>query len=91
MLGDIEIAQKMLEGKDESAAVEIDHPDDSNYKSLHCNLRSLDRASREFTVLNTYLQKTMGSLKLELQDIWAVDREGEVCTLTLRSSNVDRM
>ena len=51
VLGDIEIAQKLLENQaDDSKAEEIDHPDDTNYKSLKCGLAPLDRKSREFEV-----------------------------------------
>ncbi len=83
VLGDIEIAQKMLEGNEAvSAAEEVDHPDDQNYQSLKAGLRTLDRSSHEFKVLTTYLDQTMGT-KLELMDIWGVDREGEVCGVLL--------
>ena len=30
------------------SGTQVDHPDDANYKSLHCGLRTLDRSSHEF-------------------------------------------
>lgn len=76
VLGDIEIAQRLLETKKDANATEVDHPTDVNYQSLQADLKPLDRAGNEFKVVNTYLNNTQwGNLKL--LDVWSVNRHGE--------------
>ena len=90
MLGDIEIAQKLLEGNTatESAAT-VDHPDDVNYQSLHCKLKVMDRTSDEFKVVTKYLNETMGT-PLKLMEAWALDREGEGARFSEHDSIANR-
>eukprot|EP00048_Salpingoeca_helianthica_P015051 m.224790 g.224790 ORF g.224790 m.224790 type:complete len:654 (+) comp16545_c0_seq1:57-2018(+) len=79
VLGDIELALG-LQKKDEDdtdGLEEVPHPIDQNYASLHCGLRVVDRASREFQVIQKYLDNTMEGRDLKLQEVWAVDRHGE--------------
>ena len=74
-----------------SHARQVDHPDDLNYKSLHAALRTLDRKSTEFQVLDTYLKQTMSPhQQLELLDIWGVDRENEAARFAAHDAIVNR-
>ncbi len=55
------------------------HPLDLNYELLKAGLSHLDKRGDEFGVIQTYLKSTEPQWrKIEIQDVWAVDREGEV-------------
>jgi len=77
-LADIQIATTLLKNQ----KVEItENPIDTNYKSLHCNLTPLDHKSEEFEMIEMYVKnthaKTHSWYKLEIDDVFIVDREGE--------------
>uniref|UniRef100_A0A3S6KHI0 Poly [ADP-ribose] polymerase n=1 Tax=Juniperus drupacea TaxID=103973 RepID=A0A3S6KHI0_9CONI len=75
-LQDIEIASNLIsfENVDED-------PLDANYKKLHCNISPLPHDSSDFQLVKKYLEKTHAPTHkewaLELEDVFAVDREGE--------------
>lgn len=76
MLGDIDLALN-LQKPSEEGLDEVPHPIDQNYLSLHCGLRLVDRSSVEFKAIMTFLNATMEHRKLDLLEIWSVDREHE--------------
>lgn len=58
---------------------EVAHPLDTNYESLRADLTHLKKTDKEFTVLESYLSATQPQWrKLEILDVWKVDREGAV-------------
>ena len=59
------------------------HPFDLNYELLKTDLVLLDRKSSEFSVIDKYLQSTQPTYrKLEILDVWRVDRHGVVRKVT---------
>jgi len=81
VLGDIALAQKLANEKkakgEEKEILEVEHPLDVNYKTLKCDIVPLDKSKREYSVINTYLENTMGKhRKLKLLDVFEVRREG---------------
>lgn len=79
VLGDIELALG-LQKKDEDdhdGLEEVPHPLDSNYNSLNCTLRVVPRSSREFEVINRYVESTTEQSNIKLLEVWSVDRHGE--------------
>eukprot|EP01018_Ginkgo_biloba_P034176 Gb_33067 [translate_table: standard] len=75
-LRDIEIASSLIsfENQDED-------PLDANYKKLHCNISPLPHDSSDYQLVKKYLERTHAPTHkewtLELEDVFAVDREGE--------------
>ena len=75
-LDDIEIAKRLLDETDNEDINELD----SNYKKLKCKLVTLDKSHSEYKMVNEYLLNTHGAthgMKLELLDLFKVDKEGE--------------
>lgn len=74
VLGDIALAQKLANEQKEgetAEVVEVDHPYDVNYKTLKCDIQPLDRNSKEYKIIQTYLNNTMGDWrKLQLLDVF---------------------
>ena len=57
----------------------MSHPLDVNYELLKAQLDHLDRTQPEFKTIERYLQSTQPVWrKLEIMDVWSVNREGEV-------------
>uniref|UniRef100_A0A671Q7G2 Poly [ADP-ribose] polymerase n=1 Tax=Sinocyclocheilus anshuiensis TaxID=1608454 RepID=A0A671Q7G2_9TELE len=79
VLADIEIAQS-LKAESEKAKEEmkdtVPHPFDQNYQSLKCKLSLMDKKSKEFKIIEKYLNAT-GRKGLTLVDVWEVDRDTE--------------
>lgn len=79
VLADIEIAQS-LKAESEKAKEEmkdtVPHPVDQNYQSLKCVLSLMDKKSKEFKIIEKYLNAT-GRKGLTLVDVWEVDRDIE--------------
>jgi len=75
-LGDIEVAFKMVNKSDG-----VEHPIDSNYKKLRCRMRTVARDEAVFDVVTTYMKQTHApthtEYRLELVDLFEVEREGE--------------
>lgn len=75
-LRDIEIASGLInfENNDED-------PLDTNYKKLHCNISPLPHDSSDYQLIKKYLETTHAPTHkewtLELEDAYAIDREGE--------------
>lgn len=79
MLGDIEIAQNMQKDKVQPAIGEVPHPLDANYDSLKAKLEHVQKTDPEYKVIDTYLKSTEPAYrKLEIIDVWRVDRTEEV-------------
>lgn len=79
VLADIEIAQS-LKAESEKANEEmkdtVPHPVDQNYQSLKCRLSIMNKKSKEFKIIEKYLNAT-GREGVTLVDVWEVDRETE--------------
>lgn len=79
VLADIEVAQS-LKAESEKAKEEmkdtVPHPFDQNYQSLKCKLSLMDKKSKEFKIIEKYLNAT-GRTGLTLVDVWEVDRDAE--------------
>ena len=59
--------------------MEVPHPLDANYALLKCKLEHLPSSEKEFSVIEQYFKSTAPTWsKLQLTDIWRMDREGEV-------------
>jgi poly [ADP-ribose] polymerase len=54
------------------------HPYDANYGMLKCTLTLLDKKSQEFKYIETYTNQTQGWHKVEILNVWKVEREDEV-------------
>ena len=80
VLNDIEIALGM-ENKEAEATREENlqpNPADVNYRKLKADLAWVDPSTREFDVINTYMERTAAANnKLKLIDAFRVDRKGE--------------
>uniref|UniRef100_A0A1A8FAE9 Poly [ADP-ribose] polymerase n=2 Tax=Nothobranchius korthausae TaxID=1143690 RepID=A0A1A8FAE9_9TELE len=76
-LSDIQIAVKMAQ----SSADSDEHPLDRQYHSLQCRLQPLDASSREYKVIEQYLQSTHASThsdySMTVLDVFSVDRDRE--------------
>ena len=58
---------------------EVPHPLDVNYELLKARLTHLDKKDAEYAVIEHYLTATGPKWrKLEIMDVWAVDRQTEV-------------
>jgi poly [ADP-ribose] polymerase len=76
ILGDIEIAVKILNQKSE-----IVNPIDRHYDQLECNLKPLDHSDEIFKLIDKYLQNTHApthmNYKLKLLDVFETHKEAE--------------
>ena len=58
------------------------HPLDLNYELLKASLSVVDQSSDEFKLIEKYLRATeSGYRKLQIIDVWRVDRHGVVSIL----------
>lgn len=75
-LGDIEIAIRMLKEGDSS-----DNPVDRHYKSLHCDLKALEKKDADYKLVEDYLKNTHApthsQYNMQVLDIFACEKEGE--------------
>ncbi|KAI3923415.1 hypothetical protein MKW92_030016 [Papaver armeniacum] len=75
-LQDIEIASRIV-----GFNAECDESLDAKYEKLHCNILPLPRDSDDYLLVEKYLLTTHASRHkewmLELEDVFALDREGE--------------
>ena len=61
------------------AGGEMPHPLDLNYELLKTDLALVDNKSSEFSIIEKYLRSTEPMYrKLEILDVWRVDRQGVV-------------
>ncbi|NXE55409.1 PARP3 polymerase, partial [Casuarius casuarius] len=75
VLADIEVAQSLQAQKVKGEEEEVPHPLDQDYALLCCQLSLLDPASPEYKLIENYVTQTGN--KLQILNIWEVDREGE--------------
>lgn len=67
----------------QQAGGEVKHPLDLNYELLKADLTLLDKKSSEFSLIEKYLRGTEPQYrKLEIMDVWKVDRHAVVCVCT---------
>ncbi|XP_026410146.1 poly [ADP-ribose] polymerase 1-like [Papaver somniferum] len=75
-LQDIEIASRII-----GVNAECDESLDAKYEKLHCNIHPLPHDSDDYLLVEKYLLTTHASRHkewtLELEDVFALDREGE--------------
>lgn len=72
-LSDMQVATKLL---DQGASPE-ENLIDANYRKLECKLKPIDTTSKEFKLIEQYIADTKGSWKIQLIDVFEVDRKGE--------------
>lgn len=70
-ISDMKITTKLLDQQgDEDTAVH-----DQNYKKLGCNIKALDRSSKDFKLLQEYFDNTKGPFsQVTVGDIYEVQR-----------------
>ena len=77
-LGDIQVAMKIINSKTEQPDL---HPLDRQYQSLEVDLGVLDKKSKDFNLLNDYIQSTHAtthsSYKMEVMDIFECQKNME--------------
>ncbi|XP_033626574.1 poly [ADP-ribose] polymerase 2-like isoform X2 [Asterias rubens] len=76
-LGDIQVAMTILK---ENRNVD-EHPIDSQYHSLKCTMKSLEKTHPDFKMIQQYVQnthaKTHNQFKMQVSDVFEIDKEGE--------------
>ncbi|HUS30396.1 MAG TPA: WGR domain-containing protein [Kofleriaceae bacterium] len=78
VLGDIEIAQTMQKADASKAGKLAPHPADENYGKLGAELDVVDSKSKEFDMIQTYIDNTARSgRKPKLTSLFRLDRKGE--------------
>uniref|UniRef100_A0A670ILM4 Poly [ADP-ribose] polymerase n=1 Tax=Podarcis muralis TaxID=64176 RepID=A0A670ILM4_PODMU len=85
VLADIELAQSMQaqkkkeeEEEEEMKVEEVPHPVDKDYGLLKCELTLVDPSSEDYKLIVNYVEKTGCTYrKLQVLNIWKVNREGE--------------
>ncbi|XP_061473900.1 protein mono-ADP-ribosyltransferase PARP3 [Rhineura floridana] len=83
VLADIELAQSMQaqkkkEEEEEMKVEEVPHPLDKDYGLLKCDLTLVDPSSEDYKLIVNYTEKTgCDYRKLQVLNIWKVNREGE--------------
>jgi poly [ADP-ribose] polymerase 2/3/4 len=73
-LRDIEVAQSVIGAAIGSVT---EHPIDAKYRELNANLSLLDRSSVDFGLIMNFINQTMGSRRIQLQNIWTLRRNPE--------------
>jgi len=77
-LDDIEIAFSALNNTDTNARL---NPIDQQYEQLKCRLEPMDKTTAIYQLIDKYLQSTHATThqqyKMQIEDIFEVDREGE--------------
>ena len=78
MLGDIEIALKVIKEEEEDLML---HPIDRHYAALKSELKALDHNSEEFSLIDKYVQnthaKTHNQYKMEVVDVFECNIKGQ--------------
>lgn len=80
VLNDIEIALGMQQKESKSSKEQtlLPNPADENYQKLGARLEWVDPNTKEFDLIETYMQNTSAAhYKLKLIDVFRVDRRGE--------------
>lgn len=72
-LSDMQVATKIL---DQGTSPE-ENILDANYRKLECKLKPIDHKSKEYKLIEQYISDSKGSYKIQLIDIFEVDRKGE--------------
>ncbi|MBN3311950.1 PARP3 polymerase, partial [Atractosteus spatula] len=81
VLADIELAQSLkaeTEKTKEDMIEEIPHPTDQDYLSLNCELTLMDKSSKEYEIIENYLNATAGNWRRPtILNVWVVNRDKE--------------
>lgn len=72
-LSDMQVATKLL---DQGASPE-ESILDANYRKLECKLHPVDPKSKEYKIIEQFITDSKGSYKIQLIDVFTVDRKGE--------------
>ena len=72
-LSDMQVATKILAGGSSAEENIID----ANYRKLECKLVPLDQKSQEYKLIQQYITDSKGSWKIQLTDVFTVERKGE--------------
>ena len=76
-LGDIEVAMKIINSKEDSDL----NPVDRHYKNLACDLQPLERTSHDYGLVEKYIKtthaKTHNMYKMEVMDIFEASKDME--------------
>jgi len=74
-LADIQVATNLIKQVQKDAHGE--HPADGYYKSLKCQLESVEKNSAEYEMITTYVKNTHEKTTPKIKNIYRVEREGE--------------
>ncbi|XP_066554199.1 protein mono-ADP-ribosyltransferase PARP3 [Amia ocellicauda] len=81
VLADIELAQSLkaeTEKSKEEMIEAVPHPADQDYLSLKCGLTLMGKDSKEYKIIQQYLQATAGGWrKPTIRNVWVVNRDKE--------------
>lgn len=73
-LSDMQVATKLL---DQGTSPE-ENLIDANYRKLQCKIKPVDHSSKEYNLIQQFITDTKGSYKIDLIDVFEVDRNGEL-------------
>eukprot|EP00906_Rhabdomonas_costata_P030165 RCo042596 len=92
-LMELEVTTSVISSAASSSPAQ-EHPIDTNYKKLKCELVPVPRDAEEFKLVSDYVANTHGHTHtmytLELQDLFRLDREGEEDRWKSHSGNANR-
>ena len=64
--------------KVETTKIEVEeNPYDISYSNLNCDIKPLDVKSQEYQMLSEYVQNSNNGYKLQILEIYKLDRDGE--------------
>jgi len=72
-LRDIQIAHKLKDQKEEG----VENPIDANYKKLNCDFEVVDPKSKEYKIIDDYINNTKQYSNVELVHAFRINRHGE--------------
>ena len=72
-LSDMQVATKLL---DQGSSPE-ENLLDANYRKLDCHLKPVDPSSKEYQKIHQFINDGKGSYKIQLMDVFTVERKGE--------------
>jgi len=82
-LSDMQVATKLL---DQGTSPE-ENLIDANYRKLECKLVPVDPKSKEYKLISQFIEDSKGNYKIQLIDVFTVDRKGEKERFTEKVGN----
>ena len=70
----VAVKLKKKKSKKASKAENIPNPIDENYESLNCDINPIEKGSKEYKLLEEYLENTANGRKLAIVDVFKVKR-----------------